>query len=90
MAAEEEVKEGWADECLDEELKAILAVQVNGKSIEVDIVSHLEYFYNTLDCNFTTKNPFDTPHAFPALLFRKLISSDGSSGGVSPSALPLS
>ena len=89
---EEEVKEGWADECLDEELKAILFVQANGKSIEVDIVSHLEYFYNTLDCSFTTKNPFDTPQAFPALLFRKPILSDSSSGGgggVSPSALPL-
>ena len=90
MAAEEEVKEGWADECLDEELKAILAVQTNGKNIEVDIISHLEYFYNTLDCNFTTKNPFDAPKDFPALLFRKPISSDGSSGCVSPSALPLS
>ena len=28
---EEELKEGWADECLDEELKAILAVHANGK-----------------------------------------------------------
>ena len=52
-------------------------------------MSHLEYFYNTLDCSFATKNPFDSPDIFPALLFRKPISSDGSSGCESHSALTL-
>jgi len=57
----EEDKEGWADECLDEELKSILVVQANGRKVPVDIVSHMEYFYNTLDCSHATKNPFDAP-----------------------------
>ena len=71
--ADEEEKEGWADECLDEEIKGILCVHANGRLIEVDIVSQLEYFYNTLDCHFTTKNPFDCPQEYPALLFLSLI-----------------
>ena len=48
-------------------------------------MSHLEYFYNTLDCNFTTKNPFDQPEAYPALLYKPaIISSEGGSSGLSP------
>ena len=58
---EEEEKEGWADEILDEELKAILGTYENGRHIRIDMMAHLEYFYNTLDCNFATTNPFDTP-----------------------------
>lgn len=81
---EEEEKEGWADECLDEVLKAILITYENGRNIPVDIVAHLEYFYNTLECSFSTKNPFECTPNFPALLFREPISSSNSSGGVSP------
>lgn len=81
----EDVKESWADECLDEELKGILSEHAHGRLIEVDIVSHLEYFYNTLDCDFTTKNPFDEPEAYPALLYKTtIVSSEGGSSGLSP------
>ena len=45
----------------------------------IDLVSHLEYFYNTLDCSFTTKNPFDHPQNYPALLFREPFQSTESS-----------
>ena len=49
----------WADENLDEEIKTLLAIYENGREIPVDIVSHFEYFYNTLECTFRTKNPFE-------------------------------
>ena len=61
----------WADENLDEEIKDLLTVYEKGKGMPVDIVSHLEYFYNTLDCHTQTKNPFDFPLNFPALLYRE-------------------
>ena len=81
----EDMKECWADECLDEELKGILSDHAHGKLIEVDTVSHLEYFYNTLGCDFTTKNPFDEPEAYPALLYRPtIVSSEGGSSYLSP------
>ena len=84
MMDEEEEKEGWADENLDEELKVILSTYENGAEVPVDIVAHLEYFYNTLDCSFATTNPFDCPQNFPALLFREPVSSFNGSGGLSP------
>ena len=76
---EEEEKGTWADENLDEELKAFLSDKENGRDTPIDIVSHLEYFYNTLDCNFSTKNPFDHPLNFPVLLYRGPTSSADSS-----------
>ena len=72
-------KEAWADENLDEEIKAILASYENGRDMPIDSVSHLEYFYNTLDCSFSTKNPFDHPQNYPALLFREPFQSTNSS-----------
>ena len=48
------VVDRWADEILDEEIKILLAVYENGKTIPVDMVAHFEYFYNTLDFNFKT------------------------------------
>jgi hypothetical protein len=60
----------WADENLDEEIKDLLSSEENGKQLPLDMVAHCEYFYNTLDCNFKTQNPFEIPHAFPALSFR--------------------
>ena len=53
MVEDEEGKEEtWADENLDEEIKGFIRVYENGKDLPVDVVSHLEYFYNTLDCSF--------------------------------------
>ena len=76
---DESEKEAWADENLDEEIKAILASYDNGREMPIDFVSHLEYFYNTLDCSFSTKNPFDHPQNYPALLFREPFQSTESS-----------
>lgn len=42
----------WADGNLDEEIKTLLATYENGSDTPVDIISHLEYFYNTLECTF--------------------------------------
>ena len=47
----------WADENLDEELKSLLSSVRNGKYLSVDLVAHIEYFYNTLECVHTTENP---------------------------------
>ena len=79
MLDEEEDKEAWADENLDEEIKAFLSIYEKGRETPVDIVSHLEYFYNTLDCSFMTKNPCDFPQNFPCLLYREPASSAESS-----------
>jgi len=76
----EEDKESWADENLDEEIKAFLKVYDNGKDMPVDVVSHLEYFYNTLECNYRTVNPFENLFNFTALLYREP-SSPGSQDG---------
>ena len=46
------MQETWADENIEEEIKLLLQDFENGKFIPIDIVSHFEYFYNTLDCNF--------------------------------------
>lgn len=64
--------ETWADENLDEEIKSHLAVYENGLVTPVDIVSHLEYFYNTQVCAFQTENPFDNPKNFPCLQYRSV------------------
>ena len=60
----------WADECIDEEIKTLLAKYENGKQLPLDMVAHFEYFYNTLDCSYKVVNPFTLPNEYPALLFR--------------------
>ena len=35
----------------------------------MDVVAHLEYFYNTLFMNHNTQNPFANPNLYPALLY---------------------
>lgn len=62
--------QGWDDECIDEEIKTILGGEENGTSITLDLVAHMEYFYNTLQCNFKPINPFECQNSakmFPAL-----------------------
>jgi hypothetical protein len=49
------------DKFLDSHFKEILQHKPNGKSIEVDIIAHLEYFYNTQSFNFNETNPFENP-----------------------------
>ena len=79
----EEDKEVWADENLDEEIKAFLSIYEKGRGTPVDIISHLEYFYNTLDCNYSTKNPFDFPHNHPCLQYREQVASSAESSSKS-------
>lgn len=55
---------------MDEEIKAVLAKKDNGVYLETDLIAHAEYFYNTLDCNSNTINPFLHPKKYPALLFQ--------------------
>jgi hypothetical protein len=62
--------ENWSDENIDEEIRLLLSCKENGKLISLDIVAHMEYFYNTLECSFKTINPFDWANSaqmFPAL-----------------------
>ena len=44
----------WADENIDEEIKEVLSSAANSADMPLDIVAHMEYFYNTLDCHFKT------------------------------------
>lgn len=75
----EDEKEAWADENIDETVKVFLESYENGQSTPVDIISHLEYFYNTLDCGFSVKNPFEHVASYPVLLYREPASSAESS-----------
>ena len=69
MQTDEEV-DVWADECLDEEVKELLGHYQNGSSIPLDIVSHMEYFYNTLECDFKVEDPFKNLLRYPALTYK--------------------
>ena len=60
----------WADECLDEEIKELLSKYENGAEIPLDMVCHMEYFYNTPDCHFKVEDPFKFQMKYPALQFK--------------------
>ena len=60
-------EQNWADEFLDEEVKRVLAVRQHGAFLSVDITAHMEYFYNTLECDNRTQNPFFFAKNYPAL-----------------------
>ena len=72
--------QNWADEHIDEKLKKLLQLKMNGAFLTVDLTAHMEYFYNTLDCDNRTENPFRSPSKFLALLYQV-----SSSGGMSNS-----
>ena len=78
----------WADEHLDEELKKLLIIKLNGAYLSVDITAHIEYFYNTLDCDNRTDNPFRTPSKYQALLYQ-VSSSSGMSNSTPASKVSL-
>lgn len=46
----------------------MLSDPTNGSYLEVDLIAHAEYFYNTLECNIKTINPFSCPEKYPALM----------------------
>lgn len=59
----------WDDDVLDEELKSLILQSAKaGEYLTLDVVAHLEYFYNTLACDVKTNNPFASPAAYPALM----------------------
>ena len=65
--------ESWNDECIDEEIKWLISKKENGSAISLDMVAHMEYFYNTLVCSHKTVNPFeclDSYRLFPALHYK--------------------
>ena len=68
-SASDSDEETWNDECIDEEIRQLLGKAENGKEITLDIVAHMEYFYNTLECHHKVVNPFEcvNPLMFPAL-----------------------
>ena len=70
MQEDNDYEHVWNDESLDEEIKKLLNVKQNGANIPLDIVSHMEYFYNTLACDFKTEDPFKSPMKYPALMFK--------------------
>ena len=45
--------------------------------MSVDITAHMEYFYNTLECDNRTQNPFLFAKSYPALQYPAKSSSPG-------------
>lgn len=70
-------EQNWADEFLDEEVKRVLAVRQHGAFLSVDITAHMEYFYNTLECDNRTQNPFFFAKNYPALQYPAKSASPG-------------
>ena len=66
----------WDDEQIDVNVKTFIKDRRNGQYLPIDIVSHLEYFYNTLLLNHDTENPFHNPSNYPALLYFDNMSPD--------------
>ena len=59
----------WEDSLIDMESKKFLKKAENGRKLPLDIVAHLDFFYNTLLMSHESVNPFNRPKAFQALLF---------------------
>lgn len=73
---------------MDEEVKVLLKLKNNGAYLGVDLTAHIEYFYNTLDCNNRTENPFRSPSKYQALLYQ-VSSSSGMSNSTPVSKVSL-
>lgn len=59
----------WEDSVIDKEAKRFLKLKENGRYLPLDMVSHLDFFYNTLLVSHETVNPFRRTKVFEALLF---------------------
>ena len=59
----------WEDAAIDKVAKKVLKVKDNGRHLPLDIVAHLEFFYNTLLMSHETSNPFKKARTYQALLF---------------------
>ncbi len=60
----------WEDSLIDKEARRILKKKDNGKHLPLDIVGHLEFFYNTLLMSHESVNPFKRPNIFEALQYQ--------------------
>lgn len=54
---------------MDEEIKLLLKPVAAGRHLSVDLIAHIDYFYNTLDCDFHTPNPLYLSNQFKAPSF---------------------
>ena len=59
----------WEDSTIDREAKKFLKPKENGRFLPIDIVAHLDFFYNTLLMSHETKNPFKRLHVYKALSY---------------------
>lgn len=59
----------WEDSLIDKEARRFLKKKENGKHLPLDIVGHLEFFFNTLLMSHESVNPFKRPTIFEALLY---------------------
>lgn len=57
----------WEDAVIDKEAKRFLKLKENGRYLPLDMVSHLDFFYNTLLVSHETSNPFRRTRYFEAL-----------------------
>lgn len=62
--------EPMTDEEIDFIAKNLLKTRRNGQFLPLEIIGHLEFFYNTLVASHNTENPFSNPSSYPALLFQ--------------------
>lgn len=69
----------WEDAAIDKEAKRFLKVKENGRNLPMDIVAHLDFFYNTLLLSHETTNPFKKSRTYQALTFP--VFAKGSNGG---------
>lgn len=59
----------WEDSTIDREAKKFLKPKENGRFLPIDIVAHLDFFYNTLLMSHETKNPYKRLHVYKALSY---------------------
>ena len=59
----------WEDSLIDKEARRFLKKKENGKQLPIDIVGHMEFFYNTLLMSHESVNPFKRPALYEALLY---------------------
>lgn len=57
----------WEDAVIDKEAKRFLKPMENGRYLSLDVVAHLEFFYNTLLMSHEASNPFRMSYKFQAL-----------------------
>jgi hypothetical protein len=57
----------WEDSTIDKASRRFLKYKENGRLLPLDIVGHLEFFYNTLLLSHESINPFRLPEYFQAL-----------------------